>query len=224
MKIITIIPAYNEERAIKNVVKGALKYSDVLVIDDGSDDHTSEKAINAGARVIRHDKNMGKGAAIKSGLKNILKSGYNIIILIDGDGQHNPDYIPLLASYINGFEIVLGSRFRKGNPENMPIQRRASNKITTRLIRYVTGYELTDSQSGFRALSKDVSTLFLDIKYDDYVYESEMLYTASKNNIKIKEISIPSTYGLEKSHVSKIHVLRYILFIIKLFTRKIRSI
>jgi glycosyltransferase involved in cell wall biosynthesis len=223
MKIITIIPAYNEENAIENVVKGALKYSDVMVVNDGSQDHTSKRAIDAGARVIKHDKNLGKGAAIKSGLKNASKYDYNVIILIDGDGQHNPEHIPLLASYINDFGMVLGSRFKDGNPENMPVQRRLSNKITTKLIRYVTGYELTDSQSGFRALSANASGLFLDIKYDDYVYESEMLYIASKNNIEIVEIPIPSIYGLEKSYVSKIHVLRYLLFIVNLFIRRIRN-
>lgn len=223
MKIITIIPAYNEEKHIKNVVEGALKYSDVMVVDDGSKDHTSNKALDAGAKVINHHKNLGKGAAIKSGINNALEFEYDILILIDGDGQHNPEHIPLLASFISEYGIVLGSRFKKKDPEYMPIQRRLSNKITTKLIRYVTGYRLTDSQSGFRAISKDSSRLFLDIKYDDYIYESEMLYIASKNNIKIKEIAIPSTYGLEKSYVSTIHVLRYMLFIMKLFARKLKN-
>jgi len=224
MKLITIIPAYNEENAIKYVVDGALKYSDVLVVDDGSHDNTSKKAFDAGAALIRHDFNKGKGAAIKSGLKRTLNSGYAVIILIDGDGQHDPDHIPLLASSINECDMVIGSRFRDGNPDNMPTHRRLSNKITTALIRYVTGYTITDSQSGFRALSKDSSKLFLDIKYDDYVYESEMLYIASKNNIKIKEAPIPSSYGPEKSYVSTIHVLRYIFFIVKLFLRKLRNL
>ncbi len=224
MNLITIIPAYNEEKAIENVAEGALKYSDVLVVDDGSDDHTSKRASKAGAMVIRHDKNRGKGAAIKSGLKNALNSGYSTIILMDGDGQHNPDHIPLLAGSIDGFDIILGSRFKEGDPDNMPAYRMLSNKITTGLIRYVTGYRITDSQSGFRAISRDSSKFFLDIKYDDYVYESEMLYIASKNNMKIKEVVIPTAYGPEKSYVSTIHILRYMLFIGKLFARKLRNV
>jgi glycosyltransferase involved in cell wall biosynthesis len=222
MKCITIIPAYNEENAIKSVVQCALKYTDVLVVDDGSNDNTYNLAKNAGAKVIKHEKNKGKGAAIKSGLNEALNYDYDILILLDGDGQHNPDCIPLFTSAIGNNELVIGSRFKKGNPENMPFQRKLSNKITTNLIKYVTGYRLTDSQSGFRAVSRHAAGLFLDIKYDDYVYESEMLYNASKNNIKVDEAPIPCTYGNEKSYVTKIHALRYVLFIMRLLGRKLK--
>lgn len=222
MKIVTIIPAYNEEVAIETVVEGALKHSDVIVVDDGSRDNTYNLAKKAGATVINHNKNKGKGAAIKSGLKEGLKNKYDVFIFIDGDGQHDPDNIPLIASHINGAKLVVGSRFIEGNPRNMPIQRRLSNKITTNLIRYVTGYNLTDSQNGFRALSRDVANLFVDITYDDYIYESEMFYRASKNSIVIEEVPIGCTYGIEKSYVTKWHVLLYIFFIIRLMFRKLR--
>jgi glycosyltransferase involved in cell wall biosynthesis len=222
MKIVTIIPAYNEEFAIETVVEGALKHSDVIVVDDGSTDNTYNLAKNVGVTVIKHDKNKGKGAAIKSGLKEGLKKDYDVFIFIDGDGQHDPDNIPSITSHINGAKLVVGSRFREGNPQNMPIQRRLSNKITTNLIRYVTGYNLTDSQNGFRALSRDVANLFVDIKYDDYIYESEMFYRASKNSIIIEEVAIDCKYGIEKSYVTKWHVLLYILFIIRLMFRKLR--
>lgn len=221
-KIVTIIPAYNEEFAIETVVEGALEHSDVIVVDDGSTDNTYNLAKNAGATVIKHDKNKGKGAAIKSGLREGLKNDYDVFIFIDGDGQHDPDNIPSIASHINGAKLVVGSRFIEGNPQNMPIQRRFSNKITTNLIRYVTGYNLTDSQNGFRALSKDVANLFVDIKYDDYIYESEMFYRASKNSIIIEEVAIECTYGIEKSYVTKWHVLLYILFIVRLMFRRLR--
>ena len=222
MKIVTIIPAYNEEFAIETVVNGALKHSDVIVVDDGSTDNTYNLAKSAGAIVIKHDKNKGKGAAIKSGLKKGLKNDYDVFIFIDGDGQHDPDDIPSVTSHINGAKLVVGSRFMEGNPINMPIQRRLSNKITTNLIRYVTGYNLTDSQNGFRALSRDVAKLFIDIKYDDYIYESEMFYRASKNSIIVEEVAIGCTYGIEKSYVTKWHVLIYILFIIRLLFRKLK--
>lgn len=220
--MITIIPAYNEEKAIESVIRCALKYSDVLVVDDGSTDDTYNFAKNVGVKVIKHNVNMGKGAAIKSGLKEALNKDYNTFILLDGDGQHDPSHIPLLMSDINDFELVIGSRFKNGDPQNMPIQRRLSNKITTNLIRYVTGYQLTDSQSGFRAMSRDAARLFLDIKYDDYIYESEMIYKAYKNNVTVKETSIPCIYGNEESHVNKIHVLRYILFITRFLGRRLK--
>lgn len=222
MKLITIIPAYNEENNIKRVIEGALKHSDVLVVDDGSNDNTFNLAKRAGVNVIKHEKNKGKGAAIKTGLKAALEDGYDILILLDGDGQHNPIHIPLLVSCINDAGLVIASRFKEGTPSNMPIQRRLSNVITTRIIRFITGYKITDSQSGFRAISSNVARLFLDIGYDDYIYESEMLYRASKNNIKIKEVSIPSTYGVEKSYVKAKHALKYIIFILRLLIRRIK--
>lgn len=222
MKFITIIPVYNEENAIESVVKCALKYSRVLVVDDGSTDDTYNLAKNAGAEVIRHQKNRGKGAAIKSGLKKTLNKDCDVFILLDGDGQHDPNHIPSFTSNIGDNELVIGSRFKGSDPRNMPVQRRLSNKITTNLIKYMTGYELTDSQSGFRVMSRDVAELLLDIKYDDYVYESEMLYKASKNNIKVNEAAIPCKYGNEESHINKIHVLKYILFITRLVSRKLK--
>jgi glycosyltransferase involved in cell wall biosynthesis len=212
MKIITIIPAFNEENSIGNVVRGALKYSDVLVVDDGSTDNTSNLAKKSGAYVIKHVNNAGKGAAIKSGLNKAINDGYDIIILMDGDGQHNPHHIPQLISDMDNLSIVIGSRFKNGVPKNMPKQRKLSNKITTKIIQYITGYKITDSQSGFRAFSSDIAKHFLEIRYDDYVYESEMLYRAFKNNIRIKEVSIPAIYSVEKSHIKTKHALNYIIY------------
>lgn len=222
MKYITVIPAYNEKDAIGGVVRCALKYSDVLVVDDGSTDNTYDLAKNAGAEVIKHKKNRGKGAAIKSGLKKALNNDYDVLIVLDGDGQHNPDCIHLFTSNIGNNELIIGSRFKKGDPKNMPVQRRLSNKITTNIIKYTTGYKLTDSQSGFRAMSRDAAGLFLDIEYNDYIYESEMLYKAYKNGVKVNEASIPSTYGNEKSYVTKVHAMKYVLFIIRLLGRKLK--
>lgn len=222
MKFITIIPAYNEEKAIKSVVECALKYGDVLVVDDGSDDNTYNLAKSADVKIVKHEKNMGKGAAIKSGLKEALNNNYDVLILLDGDGQHNPDCIPSFISNMDGNELVIGSRFKKGNPENMPVWRKLSNKITTNLIKFGTGYRLTDSQSGFRAISRNAAGLFLDIKYNDYLYESEMFYRAARHKIKVSEAPIPCTYGDEKSYVTKMHALKYILFIIGLLGRKLK--
>ncbi len=222
MRYVTIIPAYNEEEAIERVVGSALKYCDVLVVDDGSEDNTYNLAKAAGAELVKHEKNMGKGAAIKSGLKEALKNDYEVLILLDGDGQHDPDCIPSFIATMDDSELVIGSRFKKGNPENMPIWRKLSNKITTNLIKFVTGYGLTDSQSGFRAMSQNAAGLFIDIKYDDYVYESEMLYKAAKHKLKVSEAPIPCTYGNEKSYVTKVHALKYVLFIIGLLGRRLK--
>ena len=220
MKIVTIIPAYNEERNIKDVIKGALKYSDVIVVDDGSVDNTSNIAKQSGAYLIKHKKNRGKGAAIKTGFKKALDNKYDIFILIDGDGQHNPDFIPALISKMGNADVVIGSRFKKDDPDNMPLQRKLSNKLTTKLVKFLTGYHITDSQSGFRSFSRDAARVFVDIPYDDYVYESEMFYQASKQKMVIKEEKISCSYKDEESYIKWINILRYIRFIFKSLLRK----
>lgn len=223
MKLIKIIPAYNEALDIKNVSEEALKYSDVLVVDDGSNDETNPIARESGAMVVKHEKNLGKGAAIKTGLKFGLEKGYDVFVILDGDGQHDPSYIPALTAEINGAGVVIGSRFLGGIPDNMPLQRKVSNAITTNLIKYVTGYTLTDSQCGFRAISKGAAEIFVDIGYDDYVYESEMIHRAAKNDMVIREAPVSCRYGHEKSYITWINVLHYIFFILKLVLRKIKS-
>ena len=116
MKTLIIIPAYNEELTIGSVVALARKYGDVLVVDDGSADRTSEIARNAGAFVIKHETNMGKGAALRTGFEYALSMDYKIVVTLDADGQHNPDEIPvLLEPIVNGkADLVIGSRYLNG--------------------------------------------------------------------------------------------------------------
>nr|WP_319373451.1 glycosyltransferase family 2 protein [uncultured Methanobacterium sp.] len=221
MRIITIIPAYNEENTIVQVVNGVKKYSDVLVVDDGSTDETSALAINAESNVLKHDKNIGKGAAIKTGLKSAIADDYDLMVLLDGDCQHDPRCIPLLLDGMDGVDLLIGSRFLNMAPQNMPLQRRLSNGITTRLIRFVTGYHITDSQCGFRVISKRAAPFFVDITYNDYVYESEVLCRASENNLVVSERPIQCIYGNEKSYVRTRHVVHYVMFTLRLLVRKL---
>lgn len=221
MRIITIIPAYNEEEAIAKVVEGVKNYSDVLVVNDGSSDKTSSLAKNAGAHVLSHSQNLGKGAAIKTGLKFSIRENYDNIILLDGDGQHDPQYIPLLLDGMENADVIIGSRFLGVNPENMPIQRRLSNGITTQLIRFVTGYHITDSQCGFRVISKKAAPFFVNISYNDYVYESEVLCKASQNRLVVAEVPIECVYGNEKSYVRFRHVIHYMMFTLRVLVRKL---
>ncbi|MGZ7209269.1 MAG: glycosyltransferase family 2 protein [Methanobacterium sp.] len=223
MKTVTIIPAYNEGSHIKKVVKGALKFSDVIVVDDGSSDETFNLANEYATMVIKHQKNQGKGAAIKTGLKKALTGEYKVFVLMDGDGQHNPDFIPDLASKLNNADMVMGSRFKNNDPGNMPFQRRFSNKITTKLIKFVTGYHITDSQSGFRCFSREAALAFLDIPYNDYIYESEMFYQASKQEMVIEETEISCDYHEEKSYINWINILKYTFFVFILIFRRYKE-
>jgi len=221
MRIITIIPAYNEEDTIAQVVNGVKKYSDVLVVDDGSTDETSALAINAESNVLKHEKNIGKGAAIKTGLKSAITDDYDLMVLLDGDCQHDPRCIPILLDGMDGVDLLIGSRFLNMPPQNMPLQRRLSNGITTRLIRFVTGYHITDSQCGFRVISKRAAPFFVDIAYNDYVYESEVLCRASENDLVVSERPIQCIYGNEKSYVRTRHVVHYVMFTLRLLMRKL---
>jgi glycosyltransferase involved in cell wall biosynthesis len=220
MKIITIIPAYNEEKAIKKVVISAQNYSDVLVVDDGSTDLTSILSKETGAKLLKHKKNKGKGAAIKTGLHYAIKKDYNLFILLDGDGQHDPHCIPKLVSKMDGVDMRIGSRFKGTFPQNMSLWRRLSNSITTSLIRYLTGYGLTDSQCGYRVISIKSAILFLDIPYNDYIYESEVIYRAAKYNLIVDEKSIKCNYDEEKSYIKIWHVFNFIKFVISRFICK----
>jgi glycosyltransferase involved in cell wall biosynthesis len=220
MTVVTIIPAYNEEKSIAKVVKTSLKYSEVMVIDDGSEDKTFQMAKTAGAMIIQHSKNLGKGAALKAGLHFALDKKYDEVILIDGDCQHDPDYIPILISHLNNADLIIGSRFTDGSPGNMPFQRKLSNRLTTFIMHHLTGYHLTDSQSGFRALKSQSVALFLDIEYEDYIYESEMLYKAYKNDLNVEEVSISCIYGDEKSNIASITAMNYLWFVFKRIFKK----
>ncbi|MDI9615120.1 MAG: glycosyltransferase family 2 protein [Methanothermobacter sp.] len=221
MKIVTIIPAFNEEKTVDSVVKGALEHGDVILVDDGSTDRTGAIAESAGARVLRHRKNMGKGAALKTGIKEALKWEYHLIVFMDADGQHDTFLIPLFAEAADGADFIIGSRFMGDSCDSMPIQRKLSNRITTWILRFATGYRITDSQSGFRAIKAEHAKIMLDIPYNDYVYESETICEISRHRLRIAEVPITCNYGDEKSYIQLGDVFRYILFIMRLFTRKL---
>lgn len=222
MKYIIIIPAYNEEEAVGSVVSSCLKHSDVLVVDDGSSDLTEDVALQAGAKVIKHPQNRGKGAALKTGMEYALDEGYSAMVMLDGDGQHDPEFIPQMVHGLDEPGMIICSRFLEGPPQEMAIQRRFSNKLTTNLLKFATGYHITDSQCGFRIFSEDAARVFLDIPYDDYEFESEMLYQASLNSLYVREIPIPSSYQGEKSYITGVKILKYIYYIFKLLLRHSR--
>src|SRR4030042_6886904 len=127
VSITAVIPAFNEERTIGRVVRDAMKHvSEVVVVDDGSADATSQTAIGAGATVLRHSKNKGYGSALATGFQHFRNNGANILVVLDGDGQHDPAEIPILIQPIlEGLaDIVTGSRFmNSGSGNDMPLYR-----------------------------------------------------------------------------------------------------
>ena len=197
--IVAIISAYNEEDELANVITKTLKYVDkVIVVDDGSVDRTAEVAIGAGDEIISHSTNLGKGEALKSGFK-VIKDD-SIIVTIDGDGQHNPDEIPILIKPIieDGADLVNGSRYMNGPEENTPAYRRVGQKVLDIATNISAGISVTDSQSGFRAFSSKSKDCFR-FKGTGFGIESEMLADAAESGLKIVEVPITVRYDVDGS-------------------------
>ncbi len=197
MNTLAIIPAYNEEVAIGSVVLRAKAHVDeVLVVDDGSADRTSAIAEAAGAKVIRHETNLGKGVAIRAALDVARMNGFRAAVLLDADGQHNPDDIPLvLGPVLSGHsDLVVGLRHR-GNTK-MPFYRRIGKRTLDYATSVAGGGPVTDSQSGFRALSR-AAIDSLALTEDGFGVESEMLVEAREKNLRVSEVPVPVRYDVE---------------------------
>jgi glycosyltransferase involved in cell wall biosynthesis len=195
IKVIAAIPCYNTEPSIADVVSAARKHTDqVLVIDDGSRDGTAEVARAAGAVVICHGINKGYGEAVKTCFQAAKTNGADILVTIDGDGQHNPEEIPLLfAPIVEGkADIVIGSRFL-ASEVNMPRYRRFGIGVITFLFNFGSRIKVSDAQSGFRAYSKKmIDTLLLSDTGMSISIES--LEKARLNGAIIKEVPISCFY------------------------------
>jgi len=192
MKSIAIIPCFNEAENIHNVVKETHSFVDeVIVVDDGSRDSTSAQASNADF-VLRHEINLGKGAAMKTGVEAAKMRNADILIFIDGDGQHSPSDIPRFLSTLDqrACDIVVG--MRKFN-RNMPFLFKVGNHSLNALFTLLFGLKVEDTQSGFRAIRSSVINSIL-WSSNGYAVETEMLANAGKNGLRCVEIPIETKY------------------------------
>jgi len=197
---IVCIPAYNEEAKINDVVKKALLYVDkVVVCDDGSSDNTATVAKKAGAIVVSHKTNQGYGAAISTLFDYCRKNNVEIMVTLDGDGQHNPDQIPDLISVIikHNVDVVIGSRSLKDD-KNLPSYRKTGIKIITSTINSATNLKVTDSQSGFRAYSKTAIDVIRPTESGMSV-STEILLKISNNGLSMAEVPITVSYNGDTS-------------------------
>ncbi len=186
-----VIPAYNEAKNIASVLKKAKKLPyNLLVIDDGSKDNTLDLVKKQNVRVISHIVNLGKGAALKTGCDYAFVHGATDIVVLDGDGQHDPAQVPDFLKQLENNDIVLGAR--KFDKEMPPIQKLGNvflNKVTEVLYRI----SISDTQSGFRAFTAQA---YRKIRWSatDYAMETEMVAKAGRERLKYKEIPIPTIY------------------------------
>ena len=202
---IACIPAYNEESSIQDVVKKSIPHVDkVVVCDDGSTDNTAKLAKEAGATVITHDKNQGYGAAISTLFDYARKQNAQIMITIDGDGQHDPDQIPLLINTMttHNVDVVIGSRFLDDNTK-APGYRKTGIKIITSASNYGTNFKVTDSQSGFRAYSKDAIDAVHPTEQGMSV-STEILLKISNKGLSIAEVPITVSYEGDTSEQNSV--------------------
>jgi glycosyltransferase involved in cell wall biosynthesis len=217
-RVAVVIPAYHEEKHIGEVVlRTRAQLDHVLVVDDGSMDKTAEHARAAGAEVIIHPQNRGKGESIKTGLRHWLDRQFDFVILLDGDGQHRPEeierFLRLAASECAA--LLIGNRMN--NVARMPRLRRVVNRYMSKKISRVCGQEIPDTQCGFRMLDRQLIPEVLGgtARFD---YETEILFVARCKNFRIESVPISTVYSDE---VSSIHPVRDTIRFLKLMWRKL---
>ncbi|OGN99214.1 MAG: hypothetical protein A2Y89_05780 [Chloroflexi bacterium RBG_13_51_18] len=197
-KIIAGMPAFNEEKYIGTLVLQTRKYVDeVIVVDDGSTDATAEIAQLAGARVIKHDKNKGYGAAIQRILTEAKKSDPDVLVILDADAQHSPKEIPsLIKPVLEGYDCVIGSRHEQD--KKIPLYRRLGQRLILRSVKMLSGDKLTDSECGFRAFSRK-AVQELKLKETGMAVSAETVAEASRKNLKVIQVPVSVTYSKDSS-------------------------
>jgi UDP-N-acetylglucosamine---dolichyl-phosphate N-acetylglucosaminyltransferase len=205
-RVCAIIPFYNEEKTISEIITRTLKFVDtVIAVDDGSTDN-SYNCITSNKKVIllKHQLNKGKGRALNTGFKTSFTDNFDITITLDADLQHPPEEIPNFVEALNHNDIVIGNRL--GDLSSMPVQRILSNKLSSGLLSLKTGLKIIDSQCGFRGFRTKILKNILP-HFSGYEAESEMLILAARKNYNIGFVSIPTIYNKEKSKVRAFNII-----------------
>ena len=216
-RIAAVIPAYQEEKYVSEVARRArAQLQNVLVVDDGSTDATSDRARSAGVDVVVHPQNRGKGESIKTGLHYWLQRGSEYVVLLDADGQHLPEEISRFveaAASDNQAKIFVGSRMN--DTSTMPFVRQMVNRYMSGKISRVCGQQIPDTQCGFRMLHRDIIPEVLS-GASRFEYETEMLIIASRKGHRVASVPITTVYSDE---VSSINPVRDTLRFFKLMRR-----
>ena len=198
--IVALIPGYNEAARIGTVVVAAREHLPVLVVDDGSTDATSDRALEAGATVLRQEPNQGKGAALRTGFRRALDDGAEAIVTLDADGQHDPAEVPaFLAAWAADprLDLIVGQR----NFRSMPPIRRLSNEVGRIAFSRAVGRDIPDNQSGYRLIGRRLMTELLDSAEAGFAFEVEMIARCVALDMPIAWVPIRTIYAGEPSHI-----------------------
>ena len=214
--VLAIIPAYCEGRFIGQVVSQVLQFVQaVMVVDDGSPDNTAIEAEAAGAKVIRHSTNLGKGAALKTGLNYAVSIEAAFFLFLDGDGQHDPSEIPAFIDAINGSnaDLIVGNRMR--NLESMPLIRRWTNQFMSWQIGRICKIPIPDSQCGFRLARKELLPVLM-APSNRFEFESESIILAARHGFRLGFVPIRTIYTDQHSKIRPLRdTMRYLRLIRK---------
>jgi glycosyltransferase involved in cell wall biosynthesis len=220
-RIVALIPGYNEGPRIGSVVRGALEQLPVIVVDDGSADDTAARAREAGATVIEQRPNQGKGAALRAGFRRALDQGFDAVLTLDADGQHDPSEIP---SFLAAFavdpppDLVIGRR----NFRAMPPIRRLSNTIGGKAFSWAVGQKVADNQSGYRLIGRRIMAATIDSDEGGFEFEVEMITTCVRLGGTIAWVPIRTIYAGAPSHIRPIDHLRSFIRIVRRARREVR--
>jgi len=191
-----VIPAYQAAATIRDVItrtQATIPAAAIIVVDDGSTDETGDEGRSAGATVLTHPRNRGKGTALRSGTREAIARGATVLVTIDADGQHPPEAIPRLLHPIKEgqADLVLGARKRD---QGMPIARRFTNWLSAALATRIGGQPLRDAQTGFRAFTREVAER-VQPAGDRYEYEANFLLDALRAGYRVASVDVPTIYG-----------------------------
>ena len=204
--VAVVMPARNEKDSIGPVIEAVRRLHpdfDVVVIDDGSTDATPKVARKAGARVLRAPINLGYGGAVQAGLKYAHKHKYDLVILMDADGQHDPEYIGKLVEASGDHDLVIGSRFKGVASYRVPFVRRLGMRIFSGIASAITGQNISDTSSGFQAIRSNVVALFALGAYPVDFPDADTLIWVARHGFRVGEVGVkmhPRTAG--KSMIS----------------------
>ncbi len=203
MTFAALIPAYNEAARIVPVIVGAQQHLPVLVVDDGSGDETAALAARSGARVLRQTPNQGKGAALRAGFRHALDAGYEAVITLDADGQHDPAEIPTFfrAYEATHADLIIGAR----DFGQIPTVRRLANRLGRWSFSWAIGQPILDNQSGYRLITRRLMEATLASQEHGFEFEVDMIVICVERNYRLGWAPIRTIYAGESSHIDPLH-------------------
>lgn len=219
-RVLALIPAYNEAERIGDVIEKVQKYLPVLVVDDGSGDETAAVSLTAGVELLSLTPNQGKGAALLRGFQYAMAQGYDAVVTLDADGQHDPQEIPLfLAEFSNGADLVIGRR----NFRQMPFPRNLSNTFGTWMFSRALGQYCPDNQSGYRLYSRRMVESSLGSGEMNFEFEVEVIARCVALGYVLSWVPIQTIYAGEASHIKPLRHIRHFFRVVRKTREILRS-